>query len=367
MLVLAGMMLGPLVYNIRVAHRMTRHLAVRRLLPDSATAGEPLTVELVVNSKNRSAGLRLIDTIERQAASFLSLHTKVSTSIAPSAAGGTAAVRYRLVLARRGEYHFGPLQVKTSYPFGLIRCTIEHDLPGALLVFPRLGVLTAAWTALFQQAAHGAQRQRRQSYAAGDFYGLRDYRSGDSRRHIHWRTSARRGNLMVRQFERALHQDVAIYLDLWQPAQPTESDREHVERAVSFADTLVHLLCRRGGCHIWISMAGAAQTPLEGVASSALSREAMARLARAEASGRNSDQERDLAAFALAPRRATRVVLTTRASITQAIPSSPAGADSGDHPLQGRLVTISTRQGAFDELFHFDGPPADARVDGAHC
>src|SRR5687768_434982 len=66
MLVLAGMMLGPLLYNMRAARRMTQQLAVRRRLPDSATAGEPLSVELVLNTKTRSSGLRLIDAIERQ-------------------------------------------------------------------------------------------------------------------------------------------------------------------------------------------------------------------------------------------------------------------------------------------------------------
>ena len=65
MLVLAGMMLGPLFYNIRTTRRMTQHVAVRRRLPESATASEPVAVELVVSSETKSLGLRLIDCIGR--------------------------------------------------------------------------------------------------------------------------------------------------------------------------------------------------------------------------------------------------------------------------------------------------------------
>ena len=360
MLVLAGMMLGPLLYNIRAARRVTQHVAVRRRLPESATVGEPLAVELVVTSKTKSLGLRLIDSVGRLTSADPSGRSKATTSLAECTAGQPATVRYRLLFPRRGEYHFGPLQIKTSYPFGLIRRTVEYSLPGTLLVFPRLGLLTAAWSALFQQAAQGAQRQRRQSYAAGDFYGLRDYRSGDSRRHIHWRTSARRGKLMVRQFERSVHQDVAVYVDLWQSAAPTPQDHEHVDRAVSFAATLVHRLCRRGGCHIWLALAQAHEPPLQGVATSALSREAMVRLARVEANSRPFDQERCAAAFAQASRSATRILVTTRPAFSQAFQRSHAGAVSGEYRREGRLVSISTRDGSFADLFQFEAPPAEA-------
>jgi uncharacterized protein (DUF58 family) len=358
MLVLAGMMLGPLLYNIRMARRMTQQVSLRRRLPDSATAGQPLVVELVIGAKKKTSGLRLIDSVDRLTSSGPTQRAKATAILADCSAGHAATLRYRLLFSRRGEYHFGPLQIKCSYPFGLIRRTIEHNLPGTLLVFPRLGVLTGAWNALFQQAAHGTQRQRRQSYAAGDFYGLRDYRSGDSRRHIHWRTSARRGNLMVRQFERAVHQDVAVYVDLWQPAAPAEQDRQHVECAVSFAATLVNLLCRRGGCNVWLSLAGAPESPLMGIATSALAREAMVRLARAEATSQGFDQVHCTAAFAQAPRRATRVLVTTRPAFPQAFQLASVGADSGEHWREGRLIAMSTRDATFDQLFQFETTPS---------
>ena len=67
---------------------------------------------------------------------------------------------------------------------------------------------------------------------------------------------------MVRQFERAVHRDVALIVDLWQPVHASDEDRDHVERAVSFAATLIDGLCRRGGCRIWLGIAGAGTAPL---------------------------------------------------------------------------------------------------------
>ena len=56
MLVLAGMMLGPLLYNAFMARRMTQRFTVRRRLPATAIAGEPLTVELVASSPSLCRG-----------------------------------------------------------------------------------------------------------------------------------------------------------------------------------------------------------------------------------------------------------------------------------------------------------------------
>jgi uncharacterized protein (DUF58 family) len=265
-------------------------------------------------------------------------------------------VRYRLLLARRGAYRFGRVLVRSSYPFGLIRRSVEHEMPGTLLVFPRLGTLMSRWYALVRDVGHDSSGARRQTFAAGDFYGLRDYRSGDTRRHIHWRTSARRGKLMVRQFERAVHQDVALYIDLWQPDLSTDEDREYVERAVSFAATLIHERCRRDGCRIWLAIAGANAAPLEGTASAWLVREAMSRLACAAPTSREFDHYRCATSLAQSPRHAMHVVVTSRHEAPMAADVAASAAGPVRSGSNERLVMICSRDSSFEEMFQMDAP-----------
>ncbi len=63
---------------------------------------------------------------------------------------------------------------------------------------------------------------------------------GDNPRSIHWRTTARRGDLMVREYHQSRDHDLVVLVELWQPAHPTSSDLDRVELAVSFVATVAH-------------------------------------------------------------------------------------------------------------------------------
>ena len=101
-----------------------------------------------------------------------------------------------------------------------------------------------------RQATENRRGQRHDRSAQQvEYHGLRDYRSGDSPRWIHWRTSARRGELMVKEFEQQNEQDLAILIDPWLPRTKAAAEqREALEEAISFAATLCLLeTCRRPG------------------------------------------------------------------------------------------------------------------------
>jgi uncharacterized protein (DUF58 family) len=146
----------------------------------------------------------------------------------------------------------------------------------------------------------------------GDFYGLRDWRSGDSRRWIHWRTSARRGTLAVRQFEQPRSQDVAILVELWHPQRPTEDQRENVELAISFAATVAEEVCRRGGSQLAVGTAGQQIEWKHGAGSRALLTEIMEQLALAEADARDQLPELLRQALPEIPQGTMTVLVSTR-------------------------------------------------------
>jgi uncharacterized protein (DUF58 family) len=184
--------------------------------------------------------------------------TTVPIEIPHVAAGGQSWVSYRLHPTRRGRYEFGPLTVSTRFPLGLLKGLKVAHHANTLLVTPRLGRLLPEWTRQLQgEAGHQQQQSRaRQGLAEGEFHGLREWRSGDTRRWIHWRTSARLGTLAVRQFEQQRQSGLALLLDLWLPSRPTPDQRLRVELAISFAATALQELGRHGGSRLVFALAG---------------------------------------------------------------------------------------------------------------
>jgi uncharacterized protein (DUF58 family) len=122
------------------------------------------------------------------------------------------------------------------------------DTYDEILVHPQLGRLSAAWKRDQLMAHELVHREDRRRGAFDDeFHGIREYRWGDNPRAIHWRTSARRNELMVREFHQSRDQNLILLLDLWQPAHPRPMDLERVELAVSLAATICVEHMRRSG------------------------------------------------------------------------------------------------------------------------
>ncbi|BDI23782.1 DUF58 domain-containing protein [Herbiconiux sp. L3-i23] len=155
--------------------------------------------------------------------------------------GDSSTVVYRAVAQQRGRFTIGPLSVRGSDAFGL--CLLERATGGVdeLIVLPRILTLEgalAAPVALSDATIRAAMMGRGQ-----DDVIARDYRPGDALRHVHWRATAHRGELMVRQEQR--HDDARAVLIL-------DNRREHwrsagaFEWAVSFAASIINHLSAEG-------------------------------------------------------------------------------------------------------------------------
>src|SRR5690606_29676660 len=89
------------------------------------------------------------------------------------------------------------------------------------------------------------------------FHRIREYRPGDEPRSIHWRTTARRNELMVREFRESRDRHLIVLLDAWIPERTGASDLERVEYAISLATTiaLTQMLSGRGS-DVFFAMSG---------------------------------------------------------------------------------------------------------------
>jgi uncharacterized protein (DUF58 family) len=164
--------------------------------------------------------------------------------------GATAALRYRVHGARRGRLPLGPLRLRLVDPFGLVLRTTSGVDTATLLVVPRVRPLGRV--ALSGGAGGGAAGARRSLAVHGeDDVSTREYRRGDDLRKVHWRATARTGELQVRLEERPWRARTTVLLDTRRPAhlvapQHDPDPADSLEWAVEAAASIAVALGRRG-------------------------------------------------------------------------------------------------------------------------
>jgi uncharacterized protein (DUF58 family) len=155
--------------------------------------------------------------------------------------GQNGRARYILRGVPRGRYEFQDTVAVIEDPFGLERVEQRLDAPGALLVYPRLVDLDR----LFSDAgtrAHDGRRLLLRRPSGFDLHSVREYEHGDSLRKVHWRSTARRAQLMVKELEDAPRDEVAVVLD----ADPEAVVGESFDVQVRAAGSLLLAHVRRG-------------------------------------------------------------------------------------------------------------------------
>jgi uncharacterized protein (DUF58 family) len=128
------------------------------------------------------------------------------------AGGWRFAAGYELERVPRGRYPFETVRLTVEDPFSLARAEIVQGEPQALVVYPRLVPLDR----LFSEGGARAQEGRRlllQRPTGFELHSVRDYVHGDSLRKVHWRSTARRGQLMVKELEDAPRDEIVVLLD----------------------------------------------------------------------------------------------------------------------------------------------------------
>ncbi len=188
-----------------------RHrLEVRRSVePNPVHVGETAEVEVEVTASDSGARVRLAGLhFAEQAATELSggraLRAKVDR------APGRVRVRYPVLASRRGRWPSGPLVVTHGDPFGMVRSAATLGAAADVDVWPEVVVLPPPSDVLVDEPDRVTLGARTPS---PDDAALRDYREGDDLRRVHWRSSARRGTLLVRSDERAGMRPVSVLLD----------------------------------------------------------------------------------------------------------------------------------------------------------
>ena len=155
--------------------------------------------------------------------------------------GRRLAITYVLRRVRRGRYVFEGSRVQVSDPFGLWRVDSSLPAPGALLVYPRLVRLERLFSETGAHALEGRRLFLRRP-TGFDLHSVRDYEQGESLRHVHWRSTAHRGQLMVKELEDAPRDEIAVVLD----ADASAVAGESFDVQVRVAGSILEAYVRRG-------------------------------------------------------------------------------------------------------------------------
>ncbi len=364
-LLVAGMAAGPLVASFLISASMLRRVRVGRRSPPYVFSGEPLTLDYSLENRRRAnAALALtIEDVLAPSERSVPGGSPVSPMVRFSrvAPGQCARVRWRGPSPERGRYRFGTLELVTRSPFGLIERRDLLEEPAEILVYPRVGHLARRWGQIHREATETRRGTRHdRSAQQQEYHGLREYRPGDSPRWIHWRTTARIGKPMVKEFEQQNDQDLAILIDPWLPrTKATPEQRETVEAAIRFAATVCLETCRHTGRRLLLGWTGPTPEVRQGPASVKLLHELLEGLAVLRPS-----PEGQVSALldALPPaimREAMIVLISTRpVNLAEEAEKTTRLAGASARGLIGRILRLDASRGDLDDLIAFDGRPA---------
>ena len=136
---------------------------------------------------------------------------EVAVHLPRLAGGARRTTTYRLPTVRRGVIPVGPLRVERRDPLGLARATLARGRTSTFVVHPRVlplaGLLAGRSRSLDGPTAQRAPR------GTVTFHALREYVVGDDLRHVHWRSTARTGTLMVKEHVDTSRPETVLVLD----------------------------------------------------------------------------------------------------------------------------------------------------------
>ena len=224
--VLAGMSLAALVVSVAFTFGRTRLRVHTELVPPRVVAGDMAVAQFTVTN---------IDTRR-----LLPVRLEVPVGVAfgrvdvPTlAAGGSFEETLVIPTERRAVISVGPTRSVRGDPLGLMRREVQWTDQQELFVHPRTSRLQGLSSGWLRDLEGQETNDRSQSDVA--FHTLREYVPGDDRRHVHWRTSARLGKLMVRQFIDVRRSMLAVVLS----TDPGDyADADEFELALSMGVSL---------------------------------------------------------------------------------------------------------------------------------
>ena len=228
---LEAMLLGLVIVSGLLSEMSMRGLRLGLRVPDEVFAGRPaLFAVAVVNGKRRLPSYSLALSAPR--------HGEILRYLPRLRAGEDRLIPWETTFPSRGRERLPALHVTTRFPFGLFAKSAPVAVDADIVVYPALRAVPAE---LWRRAPGAIFTSPRRAGRGHGLRNLREYRAGDDPRLIHWRLSAKRGALVVRELEEETTLDARLLL-----TGTGARDAERREEALSEAAGLARALLRAG-------------------------------------------------------------------------------------------------------------------------
>ena len=244
----------PLVSAYLVGRARYRLALVRSVSPQVVPAGQPAQVLLSLTNEGRTpAGVLLLE----DRIPYV-VGTRPRFLVEGLRHGGQRELTYQVRSDLRGRYTIGPMTVRVGDAFGMVELGHAFHNAAHLTVTPRTVrlapvPLAGAWS------GSGDNRPRAFATGSAEDVTVREYRRGDDLRRVHWRSSARMGELMVRREEQPWQSRATVFLDERARAHRGRGVASSLEAAVQAAASVVVHLGERGYAVRLVTATGSAE------------------------------------------------------------------------------------------------------------
>jgi uncharacterized protein (DUF58 family) len=228
----------PVIAAVLVARARLRMSCERSIEPAQVPLGSPMKGQIILGQDGRlPAGILLLeDSVPKE------LGNQPRFLVDRADLRWRRIVEYPLLGRVRGRFATGPLSVRTVDPFGLVQLDRQFVATSEVMVTPRVVPLPTIRT-IGGGGSTGESRPHRVGVVGQDDALVREYRQGDDVRRIHWRSTARWGDLMVRREEQAWDPSASIVLDSRGSAHAGRGMQNSLEWAISAAASIgIHFL-----------------------------------------------------------------------------------------------------------------------------
>jgi len=242
MISVGAMLICLPLFSALTARRARYQLrCARTIVPSRVAPGQPAKVTVRLENVSRiSTGLLLAEeTIP------YSLGARPRYVVNGIERGGSREVSYQLRSDVRGKFSVGPMRIRIADVFGLVELTANFASQNTLTVTPKVVPLASA-SVKGSWSSDGDGRTRMTAAAGDDDVIPRAYRNGDELRRVHWRSTARYGELMVRREEQRWQDRAVLILDSRRSAHTGSGPSSSFEFAVSAAASIGVHLARQG-------------------------------------------------------------------------------------------------------------------------